>query len=147
VIEKETLMVDALEAMADAHQHIEGWAPTTRSYRNRNPGNLRPTDPAQPRDAENYRKFATVVEGYEALIGDVRAKFTGHNAHSIGPQSSLLEYASIYAPAGDHNAPVAYARQLAGWLTFALLRTITPATLLGEIWSVPAAPATPVTTV
>jgi hypothetical protein len=140
-------MVDPIEAMADAHQHIEGWAPTTRSYRNRNPGNLRPTIGGQLCDAEGYRIFPSYVAGYTVLLGDIQAKFTGHNAHGLGPHSSLLEYASVYAPAGDHNAPANYARLIASWLTFALLRTITPNTLLKDIWEAPTVEPQPPTAV
>jgi hypothetical protein len=126
--------IHPLEAVADAIMHREGWAAGSHSNRNRNPGNLRPVVPVMPHDAHNYRTFDTLVEGYNALIAELTAKFTGHNVHGIGPSSTLQDLIDVYAPRADKNNPSAYALDVAAWCTVALGFTITPQSPLTEIW-------------
>lgn len=127
-------MVPPLEAVADAMMHREGWAPGSHSYRNRNPGNLRPSSPMQPRDEQNYRVFNSLGAGYTALLSELTAKFTGANEHGIGPSSTLQELIDVYAPRADKNDPSSYALDVAHWCTIVLGRTITVASKLVEIW-------------
>lgn len=79
----------------------------TLAVRNNNPGNLR--DP----NTGAFRQFATQEDGYAALLNDLDAKRTGNTRTGLGPNSSLSEFASKYAPAGDGNDPVRYASSLA----------------------------------
>lgn len=120
-----------LEALADAFMHHEGWYPGSRSNRNRNPGNLRPWKDGQLKDDGGYRVFSSLVEGYQALLDDLRVKLQG--SHGLKPESTLLDLLNIYAPAGDNNNPNAYALAVAQWVSVALGKPITTKTTLKEL--------------
>ena len=78
--------------------------------------------------------FASFVDGYDALLDDLRAKFTGHTESGLGPGSSLLGFFRAYAPSSDHNYPDQYAVFVAHWLTVALRFPVGLNTTLAEIW-------------
>jgi hypothetical protein len=115
-----------IDALCIAGMHQEGWYPGSRSSVNLNPGNLR-ASPVMPHtlDADQYCQFASLVDGVEALETEYLAKATGKNAHGIGPDSTLNDLYNVYAPAADHNAPHAYAVNVARSLTILLGRPIT----------------------
>jgi hypothetical protein len=127
-------MIPRLEAVADAIMAFEGWHVGSRSYRNRNPGNLRPTSLADARDEEGYRVFPSLVTGYIALIADLQAKFTGRSRAALGPTATLADMMNVYAPSADHNNPQAYAEFVAEWVSKALGIVVTPQTTLATIW-------------
>lgn len=130
-----------IEALADSIQRFEGWiAPGmdpkfpngSRSWRNRNPGNLRPLPGAAvPVDDRNYRVFQSLSTGWDALLGDITAKLMG--SHGLTDDSTLRNFFDIYAPSDDDNDPNKYARQVATWLSRDLGTTITPETTLGAL--------------
>ena len=124
-------MITPLEALADAFMHHEGWGPGTRSNRNRNPGNLRPWKNGQPTDGEGYRTFPSLIDGYSALLDDLRSKL--HGSHGLTGDSLLIDLLNVYAPAGDNNNPTQYAFDVANWVSKALGKTITVATKLKEL--------------
>ena len=76
----------------------EGWALGSVAYRNRNPGNLRSSPKAVGKDPNGYAVFASFVDGYDALLDDLRAKFTGHTESGLGPGSSLLGFFALTRP-------------------------------------------------
>ena len=120
--------MDPIEAVADAITKFEGWAPGNKSYQQRNPGNLR--------DAYgNYRTFQTFVEGYSALLFDLRAKFSGHTKTGLTPDSTLIELMMKYAPPSDNNPTQVYTDFICGWVSKALGVSVTPNTTLKEIWT------------
>jgi len=127
-------MIPPLEAFADGIMHHEGWVLGSRSWRNRNPGNLRPTHAGQEQDAQGYRVFPSLVDGYAALLAELRCKFTGANTHGIGPSSTLSDLIAVYAPWKDANNPLKYTAFMAGWLSAALGRQVFASTPLHEIW-------------
>ena len=120
-------MVPALEAVADGIMHFEGWIPGSRSYRNRNPGNLE-SGPGV------YREFPSLVDGYQALLEELRSKFSGENQHGIGPDSTLLQLFNVYAPPSDNNPTNKYCSFVADYASHALGCSITPETRLRDIW-------------
>jgi hypothetical protein len=124
-----------LEYFADAIMHFEGWALGSVSYRNRNPGNLEGAKTAIGKDARGYSVFGSFVDGYAALLEDLRAKFTGHTQTAIRPTSTILQFFEIYAPSADHNYPEKYAAFVAQWMTVATRRPVSPSTTLQEVWS------------
>jgi hypothetical protein len=124
--------VNGLEAVADAIQQFEGWKPGTRSYKNRNPGNLRLSD--KPKDDKGYTIEPDFITGYADLLADLKAKFSGHNDHGLTQQSTLLALMNVYAPASDSNAPDTYADFVASWVAHALGKPITAESELAEIW-------------
>lgn len=127
-------MIPPLEAVADAITHYEGWGPHSRSYRNRNPGNLRDSRLKVGEDADGYAIFPSLQFGYTALLEELGSKFSGHNVHGVTPDSTLSDLFKVYAPAGDRNRPLQYAAFVAGWLSQALTRPIGIDTKLGDIW-------------
>ena len=120
----------SIEALADAIMQYEGWHLDSRSWRNRNPGNLRPYALPQPKDADGYRVFNSFAEGWTALLFDLEAKFNG--SHGLTPQSTIFDLMSVYAPAGDSNAPKRYAGFVCTWTSHALARVINPTTTLKD---------------
>jgi hypothetical protein len=142
-----------LEALADSIWRFEGWIPPgvdpkfpqgSRSWRNRNPGNLRPAFPLQPVpgqigkslqpvsvDDRNYRIFDSLAQGWIALLNDISAKLEG--SHGLTDNSTLRNFFDIYAPSDDDNDPNKYARQVAIWLSRDLGSTIAPETTLGQL--------------
>jgi hypothetical protein len=126
-------MVTGLEAMADAISAHEGWSLGSRSYRNRNPGNLRESEKFHTTDPQGYCVFPGFVAGYLALLWELTRKITGQNKHGIGPTSTLEELFDVYAPRADRHQPNPYARFVAHWCTVALGRVITAQDLLGDI--------------
>jgi hypothetical protein len=133
--------MDLVEALADSIFRFEGWIPPgqdprmphgSRSWRNRNPGNLRPI-PGQsvPVDDANYRVFERLSLGWDELRSDIRAKLAG--SHGLTDTSTLRQFFDIYAPSDDNNNPDKYASQVAAWLSRDLDATITAATVLEEL--------------
>ncbi len=127
-------MIHPLEAFADGIMHHEGWVVGSHSWRNRNPGNLRPNHAGEPQDAEGFRVFPSLVDGYAALLAELRCKFTGANTHKITPRSTLSDLIAVYAPWKDANNPLKYTAFMAGWLSLALERQVFASTPLHEIW-------------
>jgi len=126
--------VSIIEIVADAIMRHEGWEPGSHSYRNRNPGNLRRPKAAADTDEQGFRKFDSLVTGYIGLIGDLRAKFSGHNDHGLGPTSTLLELFAVYAPTKDGNDVLRYADFVAHWVAASTGKTVNSHTKLGELW-------------
>jgi hypothetical protein len=122
--------MNSIEALADAIMQFEGWHKDSRSWRNRNPGNLRPLHQTDPQDGQGYRVFDSLADGFWALVADLRAKFNG--SHGLTADSTLLDLLNIYAPAGDANNPNAYTQFVCGWTTHILGRPVTPQTSLSE---------------
>jgi hypothetical protein len=130
-----------VEALADSIHRFEGWIPPgvdphsprgSTAWRNRNPGNLRAV-PGQlvPVDPNGYRVFASMSDGWTALVSDIKAKLAG--SHDLTDESTLLQFFNIYAPSDDDNDPAKYARQVAVWLSRDLAVTISPDTTLGYL--------------
>lgn len=62
----------------------------------------------------NFRTFSSPEEGWQALINQLDSYKTGRTRNKVGPESTLLQAMSTYAPAGDgNNNPVAYANRIA----------------------------------
>lgn len=65
---------------------------------------------------KGFRSFATPEEGWSALKNQLELYKTGRTRNPVGPNSTLLEAMSVYAPAADRNNPVAYANRIASRL-------------------------------
>lgn len=107
-----------LDDLAKAHQKHEGWFPSSLSYRNNNPGNLRLTDyQRRVYGAVNgeggFAHFPTYKLGFDALKDDLRAKLTGSSSHiDYTKNPTFLDYIKVYAPSEDGNNPQGYAQSL-----------------------------------
>ncbi len=91
--------------------------------RNNNPGDLK-----NPQTGE-FQQFSNPLDGKAALYNDLTAKMTGTSTTGIGPSSSLVDFAKVYAPASDKNDPIQYAANLANQLN------ISPDTQIGTLKS------------
>lgn len=125
--------MDGLQATADAIMAFEGWKLGSRSYVNRNPGNLRLV--GRTADDKGYTIFPDLPTGYAALLRELQGKFSGANSHGIGPSSTVLSLFNVYAPPSDNNPTNAYAQFVADWVSKALGKPITVASPLSDIWS------------
>lgn len=104
--------MSVLDSFAAEIQHFEGWYPGSRSYRNNNPGNIRPGSLSLGQigiDSGGFAIFPDYETGYDALVNDIYAKFTGHTRTGLGPDSTAVQFFQVYAPATDNNNPTAYA--------------------------------------
>jgi hypothetical protein len=112
--------------------------PPNRSFRNNNCGNLRSTN-VLAHDPDGFDIYPDFIAGYEALADDLADKFqTGHNAHGLGPTSTILQLFQVYAPSEDGNDPNSYCMFVTAWVNQAMGKTLTPASQLSEIWTSPA---------
>lgn len=132
-------MVTPLEAFADAIMTYEGWRPGSRSYRNRNPGNLRSSPLATSTDGAGYAIFPSLSVGYMALCQDISDKAEGKTATGLGPSSNLLDFFNVYAPSGDANTPIQYAYFVAARLKTVLGGVVGIYDTLGGLLNVKAA--------
>lgn len=80
-----------------------------RAKANKNPGNLRFIGQAgsMGQDGAGYAIFPSPQLGWNALLADVRAKLTGATRTGLGPESTLYQFISVYAPASE-NPTTAY---------------------------------------
>jgi hypothetical protein len=127
------LEATALAIFAFESGHLND--PTVPAVRNSNPGNLEL--PGTNRDAHGKTIFPDFVSGYTALLRELRSKFSGQNAHNIGPSSTVLALFNIYAPPSDGNPTNAYATFVANWVGKALGKPITAVSELANIWMAP----------
>lgn len=75
--------------------------------RNNNPGDLKNPSTGQ------FDQFSDPTAGFAALKNDLSDKISGNTKTGLGPQSTLQDLASVWAPASDGNDPVQYATNLA----------------------------------
>ncbi len=120
---------DVISRMAAAIKDFEGWAPGSRSYRNNNPGNLRPvgfTYAGQTGlDDEGHAIFDSFESGWAALIHQLTLAFTGRSS-VYSPSDTLQDFFFKYAEGNQ----VPYAEYVAGQLG------VTPDTTLQQIGAI-----------
>ena len=89
-------MLNKLEALADAIAwHNAAHEITTRAYINRNPGCLAAFSLKQERDADNQRIFASILDGYQALLFDLRVKCSG-KSRALPAAALIADLANAY---------------------------------------------------
>ena len=104
-----------LEALAEAVARYTGYHdPASAIHAARNPGALKAYLPEQPQDAGGHRVFASVLDGYQALLSDLQKKVTGRSRSRLSPQDSLIALADARS-----ESPV-IARQWSSFLRAAL---------------------------
>lgn len=111
-----------LEALADALAfYHKTHDPKSQAYKLRNPGLLPATLMKHLRDDQGKRQFSSYLDGYQALLFDLKIKCSGRSAvrHRLDTLSDLVQNKA----AGKY---------LAGFLTHALNETITADTLLSH---------------
>lgn len=75
-----------------------------------NPGDLK--DPS----TGTFRVFKSPQEGFSALEGDIGSKIKGETSTGLTGDSTLEDFANVWAPASDKNNPTSYAKNLASKL-------------------------------
>ena len=107
-----------IDKWAEAIKRFEGWTPESLSYRNNNPGNLRPSsEPWQGQIGinQNFVVFDTYENGLRALKISLINAATG-KSRVYNPSDSLYDFFARYAPASDNNYPRQYAEFVAAQL-------------------------------
>ncbi len=101
---------DLVSSLASSIQSMEGWYPGSLSYRNNNPGNLRPGSLAVGATGTNggYAVFPDYQTGYNALVGLIQSPGYWN--------LTLAQFFAKYAPSADNNNPSAYAANVAAQL-------------------------------
>jgi hypothetical protein len=104
-----------IQLFALAIQQHEGWFAGSHSQRNNNPGNLR-SGVGQTGSDGSFAIFASYQDGFNALVSDITAKFTGNTRTGLGPSSTILQFFQVYAPSADSNDPATYAQSVVDYL-------------------------------
>lgn len=102
-----------LSAFCMSIQKFEGWVanPPSRSYLNKNPGNLRKWH-TQTGTAGGFAVFPTYEAGFAALKELVTRAATGKST-VYKPTDTIAQFFAKYAPSSDNNHPDTYARFVA----------------------------------
>lgn len=91
--------------------HYEG-PPASRSWRNKNSGNIRCTSKlyygAIGKDKDGFCVFSTYTDGFNALKQLVYNAASGES-QIYKPADSIVNFCKKYAPAADSNDPIRYA--------------------------------------
>ncbi len=106
-----------IERIADAIKEMEGYYTGSRSFRNRNPGNLKWTPytkslGAIDKDSGGFAIFPSTEAGRKAIIQLIKDAKNGL-LKAYRPTMTLLEFFSVYAPAADKNNPTSYSATVA----------------------------------
>jgi hypothetical protein len=111
---KEEAPKPKLDDFCLAIQKHEGWFEGSRSWRNRNPGNLRYVGQAKAigADKSNFAIFATYEDGFNTLKGMIKNAVNGLSK-VYTPEDTFTDFFSKYAPSFDHNDPQNYAQVVA----------------------------------
>ena len=97
------LLYPRMFGLVKAIQDREGWYPGSRSYRNKNPGNLKEGVGSFGDDSDGFARFEGYFHGLYALCRDLFRKCTGYTTTSLGPDSNLRDLVNVYAPGADGN--------------------------------------------
>ncbi len=120
-----------LDDLALAHQQHEGYFIGSRSWRNKNPGNLRA---GAPTDANGFTIYPNYTAGFLALKLDVKAKICGYSRHiDYSKNPTFLTYVKVYAPSDDGNDPGGYCQSLCRALNQYDVRPDTPLTVMCQL--------------
>jgi len=91
------MILNKLEVLADAISYNnKAHEPETSAYQNRNPGNLLAFSFKHPRDEQGRRIFNSFLDGYQALLFDLRIKCTGKSRANIPDAANLNDLMKSY---------------------------------------------------
>ena len=100
---------EKIVTFADAIQAFEGWFTGSRSWRNKNPGNLRRSSRATGKDKDGFCIFPNVETGFNALCHQIQIACDGRST-VYKPTDTILQFLEKYAPSSDGNYPEIYAK-------------------------------------
>ena len=103
-----------LDKFCLAIKEFEGWKPGSKSFRNKNPGNIKFIGQrlAIAKDAGGFCIFVKYEDGYKTLYTMVYNACAGKSV-VYKPTMTILAYFKKYAPSSDKNDPDAYAKFVA----------------------------------
>jgi hypothetical protein len=95
-------------------RNFEGWFPTSRSFKNNNPGNCRYSTVGYDasylpvlKDSKGFAVFKDYASGWRYLKNLVKLRISLH------PDWTILDFLKVYAPSSDGNDPTHYAAVVA----------------------------------
>lgn len=98
------MILNKLEVLADAISYNnKSHEPESPAYQNRNPGNLLAFSFKHPRDEAGRRIFSSLLDGYQALLYDLRLKCSGKSRAHLPESSALSDLMKSYGHE-DHTA-------------------------------------------
>lgn len=114
---------EGLKVLMEAHSIIEGFYPSSRAYRNNNPGNISYSnnlkiygavlEPKNSKGERRFAKFPTLQKGLEAKADYINRIIAGE--HSQYPKNpSLSVYMNKYAPPNE-NDTIGYIKKIIGY--------------------------------
>lgn len=119
------MILNRLEALADSIAHYNlAHEPTSAAYQNRNPGLLRAISLKHARDEAGHRLFNAFIDGYQALLYDLRLKASGESFAKLPAAATIDDLMRAY---GHQGALVG--QRIAKYITRALqteVRASTP---------------------
>lgn len=96
------MILNKLEVLADAISYNnKAHEPETPAYQNRNPGNLLAFSFKHPRDEQGRRIFSSFLDGYQALLFDLRIKCAGKSRANISDKANLNDLMKSYGQSGS----------------------------------------------
>jgi hypothetical protein len=96
------MILNKLEVLADAISYNnKAHEPETPAYQNRNPGNLLAFSFKHPRDESGRRIFSSFLDGYQALLFDLRIKCAGKSRANISDKANLTDLMKSYGQEGS----------------------------------------------
>ena len=95
------MILNKLEVLADAIAYNnKAHEPESPAYQNRNPGNLLAFSFKHPRDEQGRRIFSSLLDGYQALLFDLRIKCQGKSRANIPDTANLTDLMKSYGHEG-----------------------------------------------
>jgi len=141
ILNNKTNIPKGVKALIEAHAQIEGYYSNTRAFRNNNPGNLVYNSKydkfgATQESQGRFAVFPTLEQGLDAKFDYIdRVNKKQHTRYPKGPNTTLLEYISTYAPKSDGNDPINYTTKIIGYFQKKGI-VITPLTTIGQIFNI-----------
>lgn len=105
----------ALNAIGQAIQTQEGYAPGTLAYQNNNPGNLvYAGQPGATPGAGGFAAFSSYTAGYQALLNQINLDAVRGTDVNGNPTTDISQLIGSWAPASDPaNNPAVYTANVA----------------------------------
>jgi hypothetical protein len=86
-----------LEALALALAHLNNFHdPESVAFRNGNPGLLKAFALKHKMDGDQIRIFDSFLDGYQALLYDLKTKCSGRSRSKLKPASALTDLLHVY---------------------------------------------------
>ena len=102
--------MNKIQEFAEAIKKHEGWFEGSRSWRNKNPGNLRYSKQKKcvGKDKDGFAIFSTFEAGLEALYHQITIACDGRSK-VYTPNDTIYDFFAKYAPSWDNNNSGKYA--------------------------------------